>query len=239
MTMIKHVLAAAALVATVSVASAADMRPVYKATPAPAPVLQLVRLLYRRTWRLRLGRSERQSVRPHRIAPRRRRVRRRPDRLELAGTRLAMGVGHRGRCIVRQHRRHRRSGRRIDRAPTSSRSAPSAAASVTRSIARSGTSPAAGPGSTTTSPSPRPASAPSAPPIRIGAGRSAAASNGRSTTTGASRPNISSSTRPENHFADILGPNFSLDADIHTVRVGLNYRFGGGAYGKGPVVARY
>jgi outer membrane immunogenic protein len=46
-------------------------------------------------------------------------------------------------------------------------------------------------------------------------------------------------TDSKNYFTGILGPNFSLDPDIHTVRVGLNYRFGGAAYGKGPVVAKY
>ena len=41
----------------------------------------------------------------------------------------------------------------------------------------------------------------------------------------------------ERYFPTVLG-GFDADADIHTVRVGLNYRFGGG-YGKGPVTARY
>jgi outer membrane immunogenic protein len=46
-------------------------------------------------------------------------------------------------------------------------------------------------------------------------------------------------TDSESYFAGILGPTFTVDPDIHTVKVGLNYRFGYGAYGKGPVVAKY
>jgi outer membrane immunogenic protein len=46
-------------------------------------------------------------------------------------------------------------------------------------------------------------------------------------------------TSSENYFTTILGTALSFDPDIHTVRVGLNYRFGGGGYGKGPVVAKY
>ena len=44
----------------------------------------------------------------------------------------------------------------------------------------------------------------------------------------------------ETYFPSILG-GFDADADIHTVRVGLNYRWGGGKgpVGKGPVTARY
>ncbi|HKY85612.1 MAG TPA: outer membrane protein [Pseudorhodoplanes sp.] len=40
----------------------------------------------------------------------------------------------------------------------------------------------------------------------------------------------------ENYFTNIVGPGLAFDPDFHTVRVGLNYRFGGG---KGPVVAKY
>ena len=39
----------------------------------------------------------------------------------------------------------------------------------------------------------------------------------------------------ETYFPAAGGVN--LDADIHTIRVGLNYRFGG--YGKAPVMAKY
>jgi outer membrane immunogenic protein len=41
----------------------------------------------------------------------------------------------------------------------------------------------------------------------------------------------------ETYFPAVLG-GIDLDADIHTIRVGLNYRFGGG-YGKSPVMAKY
>lgn len=40
----------------------------------------------------------------------------------------------------------------------------------------------------------------------------------------------------ETYFADIPPLSIKLDPDIHTVRVGLNYRFGAG---KAPVVAKY
>jgi outer membrane immunogenic protein len=40
----------------------------------------------------------------------------------------------------------------------------------------------------------------------------------------------------ENYFTNLVGPGFAFGPDIHTVRLGLNYRFGGG---KGPVVAKY
>jgi outer membrane immunogenic protein len=41
----------------------------------------------------------------------------------------------------------------------------------------------------------------------------------------------------ENYFANGLGGlGFDADVDVHTVKVGLNYRFG---YGKAPVVAKY
>ncbi len=42
----------------------------------------------------------------------------------------------------------------------------------------------------------------------------------------------------ETYFANTFGAGlgFNADLDVHTVKVGLNYRFG---YGKGPVVARY
>ncbi len=42
----------------------------------------------------------------------------------------------------------------------------------------------------------------------------------------------------ENYFANAVGAGrgFDADLDIHTVKVGLNYRFG---YGKEPVVAKY
>jgi outer membrane immunogenic protein len=43
-------------------------------------------------------------------------------------------------------------------------------------------------------------------------------------------------TSSENYFAGILGNALSFDPVFHTVRLGLNYRFGGG---KGPVVAKY
>jgi len=43
-------------------------------------------------------------------------------------------------------------------------------------------------------------------------------------------------TESQNYFAGILGPVLGFDPDIHTFRFGLNYRFGGG---KGPVVAKY
>lgn len=43
----------------------------------------------------------------------------------------------------------------------------------------------------------------------------------------------------ENYFTSPAFPaGIGLDADIHTIRVGLNYRFGGG-YGKSPVLAKY
>ena len=41
----------------------------------------------------------------------------------------------------------------------------------------------------------------------------------------------------ESYFTAIPG-GIGLDANFHTVRVGLNYRFGGG-YGKAPVMAKY
>jgi hypothetical protein len=34
----------------------------------------------------------------------------------------------------------------------------------------------------------------------------------------------------------VLGPGGEFNPEIHTFRLGLNYRFGGG---KGPVVAKY
>ena len=40
----------------------------------------------------------------------------------------------------------------------------------------------------------------------------------------------------ENYFGSPAGGGFDADVTAHTVKVGLNYRFG---YGKGPVVARY
>ena len=42
----------------------------------------------------------------------------------------------------------------------------------------------------------------------------------------------------ETYFSNTVGNGlgFNADLDVHTVKVGLNYRFG---YGKGPVVARY
>ena len=47
----------------------------------------------------------------------------------------------------------------------------------------------------------------------------------------------------ENYFTSILGTPLSVDADIHTVKIGLNYRWGwvgkGPVAGKGPVVAKY
>jgi outer membrane immunogenic protein len=49
-------------------------------------------------------------------------------------------------------------------------------------------------------------------------------------------------TSSENYFTTLVGPGIELDPDFHTVRIGLNYRFGGvgkGPVGKGPVVAKY
>ena len=43
-------------------------------------------------------------------------------------------------------------------------------------------------------------------------------------------------TDAENYFTSVAGPGLKFDPDFHTVRAGLNYRFGGG---KGPVVAKY
>lgn len=43
-------------------------------------------------------------------------------------------------------------------------------------------------------------------------------------------------TSSENYFTNLVGTSINLDPDFHTVRLGLNYRFGGG---KGPVVAKY
>jgi outer membrane immunogenic protein len=43
-------------------------------------------------------------------------------------------------------------------------------------------------------------------------------------------------TGSENYFTNIAGPGLTFSPFIHTVRLGLNYRFGGG---KGPVVAKY
>jgi outer membrane immunogenic protein len=40
----------------------------------------------------------------------------------------------------------------------------------------------------------------------------------------------------ENYFAGIAPPGVGFGADVHTVKVGINYRFGWGA---GPVVAKY
>ena len=40
----------------------------------------------------------------------------------------------------------------------------------------------------------------------------------------------------ENYFAAIAAPGVGFGMDVHTIKVGINYRFGG--FG-GPVVARY
>jgi outer membrane immunogenic protein len=40
----------------------------------------------------------------------------------------------------------------------------------------------------------------------------------------------------ENYFTNLVGTGLEFDPKIHTVKLGLNYRFGGG---KGPVVAKY
>lgn len=42
----------------------------------------------------------------------------------------------------------------------------------------------------------------------------------------------------ERFFRQLPAGGIDFDTDIHTVRIGLNYRFGGG-YGKTPVVAKY
>jgi outer membrane immunogenic protein len=43
-------------------------------------------------------------------------------------------------------------------------------------------------------------------------------------------------TSAEPYFLSVLGPGGEFNPEIHTFRLGLNYRFGGG---KGPVVAKY
>jgi outer membrane immunogenic protein len=43
-------------------------------------------------------------------------------------------------------------------------------------------------------------------------------------------------TESKHYHTDIVGQGLELDPDFHSVRFGLNYRFGGG---KGPVVAKY
>ena len=124
--------------------------------------------------------------------------------------------------------------------PTLIPSAPSAPGSVTRSIARSGTSPAARPGSATRSPSPRPASAPQFLQYALGL------DDRRRRRMGVLRQ-LEPQGRISLHRHELAritspassAPRFSIDPDIHTVKVGLNYRFGGGGYGKGPVVAKY